>query len=257
MTDTTATQSAPDTSAPATTAAQLAEAKAVELTNAGGLKDIKAKFNDKIDVMPVKFYFKKTPDTKAKDAEGNDLADEVIPGTKRPTVELALPFPSVEGIVEILTGEGKEKELELLREAINDVVTAAARTIVNDDEEINSENFPYDKVTWSAIANMPKAERRGGGISKEMWEAFAADYIEVMPALSGKKLEQLQRATKVYLSKFSQIKTDKPVLKLLKDQLTIYASSPKADEFVDCITFLTTKADTLLKADSSSLLANL
>lgn len=237
MTDTTATQGAND----ATTTPETPQ----------GLKDIKAKFNNLVDVMTAKFFFKQKPDTEDKDS------GVVIPGTKRATVELELPYLSVEGIVEILTGDGKEKELELLREAVNDVITAAARTIVNEDEEISSENFPYDKVTWSAIANMPKAERRGGGISKELWEAFAADYIEVMPALTGKKVEQLQRATKVFLSKFSQIKTDKPVLKLLKDQLTIYASSPKADEYAECINFLVTKADTLLKADSSSLLNNL
>lgn len=190
------------------------------------------------DEKVFKFHFKK-----------DDL------GNKRPTVELSLKVPSVEGIVDILTKEGNEKELELLRDAINDYVEAQARAIVNEQEDISQENFPMEKVLWPYIANLPKAERRGGGISKETWEAFSKDYIDVMPGATGKTEEQVGRAASLFIDKFNKVKTNKKVLAVLKDQLGIYANnSAKAEEFAACIEFLSNKADNLLTADDSKLL---
>lgn len=201
-----------------------------------------ANFNKLIDMVEAKFHFKKTTDE-----AGNE--------TKRPTVELKLPVPSVEGIMDILTKENNEKELELLRDAINDVIFQRARELVNDKEDISQENFPFEEVLWEKIANLPKAERRGGGISKETWEEFAKDYISVMPAATGKAADKVALAAKVFLNKFNAVKTDKKVLALLKAQLAIYiTASPKAEEFVDCVEFLDKKAQTLIEADSSNLL---
>lgn len=201
-----------------------------------------ANFNKFIDMVEAKFHFKKTTDE-----AGNE--------TKRPTVELKLPVPSVEGIMDILTKEGNEKELDLLRDAINDVVFQRARELVNDNEAISQENFPFEEVLWEKIANLPKAERRGGGISKETWEDFAKDYIAVMPGATGKAQDKVALAAKVFLNKFNAVKTDKKVLALLKAQLAIYiTASPKADEFVECVDFLDKKAQALIEADSSNLL---
>lgn len=213
------------------------------------LKEIKANFDALIDIVPVKFNFKKTADTE--DEFGNK-----IEGTKRPSLELDLPVLSVEGIIKVMEVGGKE--LELLREAVNDVIVARARQIINDDEAITADSFPYAQLTWEAIANLPKAERRGGGISKETWAGFVADYIAIMPAAANKKIEAVQRAAKVFEKKFADVKTDKPVLKLLRDQLTIYINhSPNVEQFEECVSFLVNKANTLIEADSSNLLANL
>jgi hypothetical protein len=203
---------------------------------------IEPNFNKLVDNVEAKFHFKKTTDE-----AGNEY--------KRPTVELKLPVPSVEGIMDILTKEGNEKELELLRDAVNDVIFQRARELVNEKEDISQENFPFDQVTWEAIANLPKAERRGGGISKETWEEFAKDYIAVMPGATGKAVDKVSLAAKVFLNKFNAVKTDKKVLALLKAQLGVYiTASPKAEEFVDCVEFLDKKAQTLIEADSSNLL---
>src|SRR6476469_6663568 len=107
--------------------------------------------------------------------------------SKRPTVELKLPKPSLEGIIDILqNSDTRPKEFELLQEAIAEKVQAHARALLNDDDSLTGDNFPYDKITWQAIANMPAKERRGGGIAKETWEDFAKDYVTAMPALTGK-----------------------------------------------------------------------
>lgn len=206
---------------------------------------IQAKFDNKIDVKEVKFHFKKTKDQ-----------ETGLEGTKRPTVELALPVPSVEGVISILENGGKG--LELLLEAVQEIVISRAREIVNEKEDISQENFPLDELNWEKIANLPKAERRGGGISKETWEEFTKDYTAVMPGVTGKTAEQVTNAAKILLNKFNQVKTNKPVIKLLKDQLGLYVTnSPNAETYQECVEFLTQKADTLLSMDDAALLANL
>lgn len=202
-------------------------------------KQIKANFNNKVDVRAFKFHFKK-----------NEL------GVKRPTVEVDLPVPSVEGLIEILETGGKG--LEYLLEVCADAVASQARSIVNDTEDINQANFPLDKLAWDVIANLPKAERRGGGISKEIWEAFAADYVAVMPGVTGKSAEAVGNAAKLLLGKFQAVKTNKPVLRLLKDQLALYlTNSPNAETYQECVEFLDGKADALLAMDEAALLNNL
>lgn len=201
-------------------------------------------FDQYHDKKAVKYFFKKVVDKETKEE------------FKRPTVELELAVPSVEGLVKIITEGGKG--LELLLDAASEVIISAARSIVNDKEDISQENFPFDRITWEYIANLPKAERRGGGISKETWEAFSDDYVAVMPSVTGKTAEQVSNASKILMNKFNLVKTNKPVLRLLKEQLAIYTnSSPNAETYQECIEFLVNKAEALLSMDEAQLLANL
>lgn len=206
--------------------------------------NIKANFDNKVDVKEFKFHFKKQKD----EATGLE--------SKRPTVELTLPVPSVEGIIAILEAGGKQ--LELLQEAVSEVIIGRARELVNEKEDISQENFPMAELSWEKIANLPKAERRGGGISKDTWDEFSKDYIAIMPAVTGKTAEQIGNAAKILLSKFNSCKTNKPVLKLLKGQLGLYVTnSPNAETYSECVQFLVEKADTLINMDEAALLANL
>lgn len=222
-----------------------------ETTNTSGaapvsmLPKVQAKFDNKVDVQEVNFSFRKVKDEKT----GLEY--------KRPTITLPVPKPSVEGIVAILE-EGDAKKLELLLEAVGDVVIARAREIISESESITAEDFPYEQLTWDAIAALPKAERRGGGIPKETWEDFIADYIAVMPGLTGKTTEKVENAARNFANKFAAIKTNKKVLQLLVDQLGIYTNSAaNAEQFLDCITFLMEKADKLMNISEEELLANL
>ena len=206
--------------------------------------NVQANFDNTVDKVAVKFNFRKVKD------ESTGLE------TKRPSVEIELPLLSVEGIIAAFQAGGKQ--LDLIVEAVRDVQIARARELVNEKEDINAENFPYAELNWEVIANLPKAERRGGGIPKETREEFANDYIAVMPSATGKSLDQITNASKILLNKFQAVKTNKPVLKLLKDQIGIYANtSPNAEQYSDCISFLVEKADTFLNLDEAALLANL
>ena len=208
------------------------------------LEHVKVNYNFDVDVKPVTFNFKKSLD--------KETGIETI----RKPVNLAIPYPSVQGIIAILEKGGKE--LELLIEVMEFTVNNEARNILYDDLTLTAATFPVDKISWEAIANLPKAQRRGGGIAKEIWEAFAQDYTEVMPAATGKTVEQVANAAKILLSKLTQVRTNEPVLQLLIEQLAVYAeASPNIEEYQDCVAFLLNKAEAYLNLSPEELLANL
>lgn len=199
---------------------------------------VTANFDNTVDFKDFTFHFKK---------------DKL--GNKRPSVELKLPIPSVEGIVAILEKGGKE--LELLQDAIYDVIRSQAAQIVSDDEKITQATFPAANVLWSFIANMPKADRRSSAIDASLWEAFAKDYIETMPAVTGKSLEAVTNATVVYLKKFAIVKTNKDVISKLKDQLALYLEHSKnVEQFSEILDLLISKADSYLNANDVDLLVS-
>jgi hypothetical protein len=200
------------------------------------MTEVTANFDNTVDQKDFTFHFKK---------------DKL--GNKRPSVELKLPVPSVEGIVAILEKGGKE--LELLQDAIYDVIRSQAASIVSDDEKISQATFPSAQVLWSAIANMPKADRRSSAIDATVWEAFAKDYIDVMPGVTGKSAEAVTNATVVYLKKFSIVKTNKDVIGKLKDQLALYMEHSKnVEQFGEILELLVSKADSYLNANDVELL---
>ena len=205
--------------------------------------DIKAGYDFNVDVKPVIFRFKTS-----KDENGVEL--------KREPLELPIPYPTVEGIIAILEAGGKG--LELLMEVVSGAVTSQARNMISDDHSLNAINLPVDKLSWDFIANMPKAERSGGGIPKEVWEDFGTDYITIMQEATGKDLERVTRASKLLVGKFSAIKTNLEAINFLVEQLAIYLdNSKRADEFAACVAFLLEKADKLVNATPEELLANL
>lgn len=232
---------APELSAEDKAKLEAAAAAAKEQLHTG----IKAQFNNLVDISDTAFHFRKItdPDTKIE--------------TKRATVNIPVPAPSVEGIINILENGG-DKQIALLMEAVRDKILEQARDIINENESINENNFPYEKLSWETIANLPKAERRGGGIPKEMWDEFAKDYVAIMPALTGKKAEAVELAAKVFTSKFVNSKTNKPVLKLLQQQLAIYINNTTAaEQFTPVLDWLTSKLETLINTDETNLLLNL
>lgn len=198
------------------------------------MADITANVNNMVDTQNFTFRFKR---------------DKL--GNKRQTVELRLPVPSIEGIVEILKAGGKQ--LELLQDAIYATVKSVAGDIVSSDEKITQETFPIASLYWEAIANMPKAER--ATISAEQWEAFTTDYTAVMPSVAGKTPDQVGLACQIYVKKFVQIKTNKPLLKKLQEQLALYMETPNAEQFQDVLELLLRRLDTYLSAEEPVILA--
>lgn len=178
-------------------------------------------------------------------------------GNKRKTIELMLPCPTAAGAAAMLRDE---KQTTYLLEVLESEVYKQAREQVGDEvKPVNLQSeLDETKLTMEYIANLPKAERRGGGIAKEIWAGFAADYIAVMPSLTGKNAEQVGNAAKLLTAKFQPVKTNKKVIAFLKEQLGMwFTNTSNAEEFAEVYDFLDKKAEVLQLADEAALLANL
>lgn len=238
----------------------LAEQKAAaEAAMAARVETIKAHFEqsgaNQVDIKPVNFAFKsvETETDKIDEKTGK----KIVVKTKRPTLELTVPVPSVEGLLSIVQAGGKG--LELLLEAAQDVVNSRAREIINNDEKetLTADNFPYADLAWEKIANLPKAERRGGGISSDVWDAFGKDYYAVM-VQQGKAEKAVENQVKILLAKFTPIKDRKPLITKLKTMLGIYLGAKEGsndvDQYLPCVEFLMDKADKLLAVTEDAML---
>lgn len=208
---------------------------------------IVANHDPKIDFKEVTFNFRKVKD-----------ADTGVE-TKREAVTLRLPIPSVEGIIDILQTGGKS--LEQLQAAVEGVITDYVKQLLADDPKLTSENFPLSEVSWDLIANLPETERKGRGISKEVWEDFVKSYIENMPAIIGKPVEVVKKQASILSQKFQPLKNHEKRAELLPkfvEVLALYANNAKdAEQFTAPIEFLIQKAESLMQANSTDLADNL
>lgn len=175
-------------------------------------------------------------------------------GNQRPAFELPnVEVLTAEGVMDVIAKGGKG--LGLLLETVAGVQRSACATIVGEDEKITAESFPYSRVTWEAIANQPARERTV--IADETWESFIKEYLEIMPALTGKDQEQLGNACQVYLKKLTIIKSNKPLLEKLKGQLTIFVeNTKKGEEFSDILELLMGRFDLYLSSNDVELIIN-
>lgn len=187
---------------------------------------------------------------------------------QRASVSISAPVISLAQIAQIAmstekNSEGVEvpsKQAELLQEAVYAIYQDQIREFVNGDEKISQDSFPFDKVTWDAIATMDRTSRRGAGITKDTWEAFSKDYCAVMPAITGKSAEAVAQAANIFVRKFRDVTGNLKVVEKLRTYLAMYVEAPgsKAEEFEDVIEFLVKKASDMLEAqDKEVSLANL
>lgn len=227
------------------------EKEAAEISGKGSehVKKLLTLTSPHVRVIEESFHFKTTKE-EIETPEGKETKEK-----KRPTVKLQLAVPTFEGLVEAMADEKIQNYvLDLLKE---DVVQAA-REQVNEDESISQTTIDLTKLTLAALASRPPAARRGGGIAKETWELFTKDYVEVMPAITGKSSENCATAAKLLAQKFQPVKTNKELIKLLKERMSLwFANSPRAEELSECYEFLEKKADEFMNADNTELLAKL
>jgi hypothetical protein len=177
------------------------------------------------------------------------------PEEKRAPVVLTLPIPTWNGFVDAVSkGPDAEKIQSYVLSLIEDAVIEAARSQVSPAEgdteatPVNSQDqLDLSKLTLTYLANEPKTDRRGRGIDKETWEAFEADYVTIMPDITGRTPEQVKVAAGLFSKKLVAVKTNKPVLKMLEKRLEEwYANTPNGSDFQDVYTFLTGKLNAFL-----------
>lgn len=170
--------------------------------------------------------------------------------SKRAPVTLVLPLPTFPGVV---SGLYEPKQLAYILDLLADQVMAAAREQIDDEDKPvnNQEDLDLRKLTLEYLANLPKAERTGGGISDTQWTGWAADYISVMPGITGKPLKPaIESSCELFTKKMAPVKGRKDVLGKLKSYINIYITkAPNAGDFTDVCDYIDRRLDTMLAAE--------
>lgn len=210
-----------------------------------------------VSMEEVSFHFRK-------DKEAGE-------GSKRETFKAQLPLLTKAGLIAALQADDKSSTLAL--EKCNEAIIDRARGMINDAVESDSFNketkkwnktlgqadLDLEKLSFLAIANLPKSER-GAGIPKEAFAAFVADYIETMQkpaavaALPDKKprtLEILQKHGQILGGKFNQVRSRKDVIGQMLGFLDIWVQvTENADEHLAVYEHLAAKGKVLMEGES-------
>lgn len=177
-------------------------------------------------------------------------------GNKRANVTINARVLTLDGLVDVLN-RGDEKEVALVMDQVNQAFRDVLAEKVGDDESFDQAKYDGLNLTWAAIANMPKEDRRVSSIPKEVWDAFVADYMAIMPALTKTSAEANTIACDIYVKKMAPARSNKPVLERLKMRLALYIeNSQKAEEFQEILEVLLRRIETYLKAETPELVAD-
>jgi len=194
--------------------------------------------------------------------------------SKRPSVVLKVPVPSLPGIISIIqagatakqkadagqtvSDEEKKaiKSLEYLIEVTGDVVQKEVRGFVNDNLNASQDTIPWNKYTFEEIANMPAGIRGASSIAKELWDKFAKSYVEVMVAFANVTAEVAAARAGVFLQKFRPLTGNperKTIIENLMATLAVYmdkSADKDKEELTPILEFLSKKADELKAEDT-------
>lgn len=180
-------------------------------------------------------------------------------GRKHPSIEAVLPIPTYNNLIEQLQAGGKEAEMIL--DSVQAMIDAAARQQINDWRETNGldkdfpvTSFDLGKLTLTAIANTPKADRASAAISDEDWTGFLDDYTNVMVQVVGYDAKKVKLHVTHLKVQLRRVKNDKASIGKLLEFLNIWAAKTEAlDDHVDCYKDLIKRANKYLKAEEKDL----
>lgn len=218
-------------------------------TNTNGAAALKEPAPLAVVMEKVKFGFKKA---------------DPLTGIKRAPVELEIPVPTLQGLVDFLQADdpkiAEKNQKFILSLLANEVKEAARQQVASDEKPVNTQDeLDISMLDLTYIANLPPSERSAAGTPKEVWDAFGTKYNEVMPAATGKSAEQIANAALLLTKKLLPCKTNKKALTTLNDQLQVFWNTINDDdkeEFESIYGFLNGKIETYLKTDESALIAN-
>ena len=180
----------------------------------------------------------------------NDFHFRTKDGYKRPSVVAEFDSPNASGIIGLVSSED-EKVVAFVEDLVVDALKAHIKGFIEADLEFNQETLETlvaeGKISIEHIAHIPKADRTS--LTKEDLESFAADYIAVMPGLTGKELARVQGAASLFVERFKRAAGDPDVLSLLQGQLAIFVDGVDAEILernTRVVTWAMTKLEELL-----------
>ena len=214
--------------------------------------------NDYVAMVATPFHFKTDKDTEIKGEDGKVV--ETVKGKKHPSVTIHLPLPKPSRLVEFLTDTTDKfaKERELVQQAVAAIVFQVARGQINDFREktptevVTPSVINYDKLDFTAIANMPKSERGSFVPADEDIKAFLANYLEVMPTATGKSAEKIKNHVDIIATGFKKQRAQKDILEFFNDSFNVYISAAPAEaveEHADVIEYYQNRLARMLKVE--------
>lgn len=211
--------------------------------------------------IETKFNFKSR---KITDAEGKEIGKT----KKQPALLVNLPQPTAEDAITYLSVVDTKNEKDevvvdkvksMILEAIQEIVRIQAKSQLDEiidgfgpDETltVSAESIDYDKLSLEYIANLPPAQRGARAIPDEDWEAFFADYLQVMVAATGKPEAKIKNHLDLF-KKPTRVKQNKDALNVLVDQLDVYlGTSANVEETGECASRLRAKFVKWIEEDS-------
>lgn len=208
------------------------------------------------------FHFRKE---KVKDENGNEIAEETF---KHPSVKIPLPVPTREELLAIFnaptTGEdNRASEQKFILDLIEDAYYAQARDQINEFREANPKAtvtanvIDYSKISITALANMPASER-GNKLDEDSLKDFLADYVSIMPQAADKEISKIKAQASILEKGLRTVKTDKKVLAVMKDLLTLWASAtPNLEEHQKVYDALIGRIEKWSKAEPKNVLESI
>lgn len=181
------------------------------------------------------FHFRKE---KVKDANGVEVGEV----KKHPSVTIPLPIVTKDEIVAIFAapseGEGnRAAEQKFIIDQVQDAFYIQAREQINEfrdsaagkDATVSANVIDYSKLNILALATMPASER-GNKISDDDLKAFLADYAAIMPSALQKDAAKINAQVQLLERGLRSVKTDKKVLSVMDQVLTVWAASTQNGE---------------------------
>lgn len=200
------------------------------------------------------FHFRKE---KVTDEEGNILETK-----KHPSVMIPLPIPTREEISAIFADPAKASEQKYVLDLVSDAYYVQAREQINAWREdpankggtVSANVIDYSKLNLTELANMPASER-GNKVSDEDMLAFLADYVAIMPQVSGRDASKVKAQAGILEKGLRTVKTDKKVLEVMKGLLQMWANATESlEEHQQAYEMLYGRADRWLKAEPKNVL---
>lgn len=190
----------------------------------------------------------------------NEKGEKVGEGKKHPSVKMYLPVPKAERLAEFLLAEGEDfkKERELVLNVVADLVYRMARVQINDYREKNVDSIVtpaiinYDRLDWTFIGNMPKAERGAYVPDEADVKAFLDSYLEIMPTATNKTKEKIENHIVCFQSGFKKQRAQKEILEMFASALAVYVSTAGeelVEEHGDVIEYFQNRLARMLKTE--------
>jgi hypothetical protein len=193
-----------------------------------------------------------------KDKDGKAPTDKFgkeIP--TRPPVTVTFPVPTWFGVQEFVKGEQKNRDwlLDILQDVVKDAVKEQVYDEANPVNEQSTLNI--DVLSLDYLVNVPKSERTGRGIPKEIWEEWSKDYIEIMTAAGQRNAEKIGNAAEAFTKRLFGVRSNKPLVKFLLSELNQWATlTNNLEEYSDIYEFLKKKANDYINTDESAQMDN-